>query len=143
MKKSRPSITPTQSQTPKELPTEPTFYPSGIAVKTEKGTWYMHPNGTRLRITSKAILQSWNFPFVVEATESALSNYKIAYSRLGFRDGSLLTDISDGRMYVVSNGALRHIKSVEFLERMDISEYDSQLVSNADIQIMRMGESIT
>lgn len=122
------------------LPTEPVEYPSGIAVKTERGAYQIRSDGKRYRITSKAILDSWSFPFVVDTTEAALANHPIAYTKVGFRDGSLLNNIADGRLYLVSAGKLRHIVDPAVLERL--GSPTPVVVSDAEIKIMKQGEPI-
>lgn len=122
------------------LPTEPVVYPSGICVKTEKGAYLIQKDGKRYRIPTKAILESWSFPFVVDTTEAAVANYPIGVLKVGFRDGSLLNNIADGRMYLVSVGKLRHIVDPAVLDRLGNPE--PRVVSDAEIKSMSQGEPI-
>lgn len=123
-----------------ELPTEPVEYPSGICVKTEKGAYLIQKDGKRYRIPTKAILDSWNFPLTVDATEAAVSNHPLAVLKVGFRDGSLLNNIADGRMYLVSAGRLRHVVDPEVLNRL--GNPTPVTVSDAEIKMMKQGEPI-
>lgn len=125
-----------------ELPTEPVEYPSGICVKTEKGAYLIQKDGKRYRIPTRAIMESWSFPFVVDTTEAAVSKYPVGVLKVGFRDGSLLNNIADGRLYLVSNGKLRHIVDPAVLERMGINHLMARVVSDAEINSMRQGEPI-
>lgn len=125
-----------------KVPNYPVEYPAGIALRTEKGFYFLHKDGKRYRITSDRIVDSWHFPFVVETSEIALSRYPVAVGKLGFRDGSLLNNIADGRMYIVSESKLRHITSPDVLERLGVTRDDALLVSDADINIMKLGEEI-
>lgn len=132
----------TQSATRADLHHTPQVYPSGICVKTEKGAYLIHKDGKRYRIPSQQILDSWSFPVVVDTSEAAVVNYPVAVSRLGFRDGSLLNNIADGKIYLVSESKLRHITSVSVLGRLGVTKDDFMLVSDSDINIMKRGEEI-
>jgi hypothetical protein len=79
----------------------------------------------------------------VDTTEVALSNYPVAYSKAGFRDGTLLNNIADGRLYLVSAGRLRHITSPAVLERLGATRDDAMTVSDAEINLMKQGAEIT
>lgn len=127
---------------PRNLPDEPVVYPSGIVAHTSLGYYLINKDGKRYRITSRAVLDSWHFPLIVETTEEALARYPLAVTKLGFRDGSLLTNIADGRMYVASEQTLRHITSPEVLERLGVTNDDFRVVSDAEINLMRLGEKI-
>ena len=124
-----------------ELPTEPVDYPTGICVKTESAAYRIHTDGKRYRIPTQAILESWKFPFVVDASEASLARYPIGVSKTGFRDGTLLNNIADGKMYLVSAGRLRHITDPKVLERLGYPE--AMTVSDAEIKMMKQGEPIT
>ena len=126
-----------------DLPSGPVVFPSGIAVKTEKGAYFIHKDGRRYRIQSKQILDSWRFPLIVDASESSLSNYPVAVTKLAFRDGSLLHNIKDGKLYLVSEARLRHITSPDVLERLGVTRDDAMLVADSDIAIMKFGEEIS
>ena len=62
-------------------------------------------------------MSSWSLP-VVETSESMLVNYPLA-GVLGFRDGTLIHNISDGRMYLISDSKRRHIVDPDVLEWLD------------------------
>lgn len=122
------------------IPTGPVEYPSGICVKSEKGVYLINKDGKRYRILTQAILDSWNFPLVVNTSEAALSKYPVAVTKLVFRDGSLLNNIADGKLYLVSGGVLRHITSPAVLERLGSPQ--PVVVSDAEIQMMKQGIEI-
>lgn len=121
------------------LPTHPVEYPTGIAVRTEKATYRIHSDGKRYRIPTEAILQSWNFPLVVNSTEAALVNYPVAVTKIGFRDGSLLNNIADGKLYLVSAGRLRHVVDPDVLTRLGINHLMARVVSDDEIKMMKQG----
>lgn len=129
-------------KTQQSKPTAPQVYPSGICVKTEAGTYLIHKDGKRYKITSNEIEKSWAFPRIVETTEVAVSNYKVAYRKLGFRDGSLLYNIADGKIYLVSDSKLFHVVGTQALARLGAKFDDAMVVSNADIKLMSIGGEI-
>lgn len=124
-------------------PIRPVDYPSGICLKTSKGTYLLAKDGKRYRIMTKNIYDSWNFPLTVITTELALENYPVAHTKLGFRDGTLLNNVADGRMYLVSDSTLRHITDPAVFVRLGVTKDDCLLVSDAEINIMQQGEEIT
>ena len=85
-------------------------------------------------------MDSWNYPLILDSSEAALANYPVGVIKVGFRDGSLLNNIADGRLYVVSAGRLRHIVDPAVLDRLGNPEFT--VVSQAEIQMMRQGEPI-
>jgi len=135
-----------KKQTPptprRNLPEAPVAYPSGTVVYTSLGHYLINKDGKKYRITSRAVLDSWSFPLVLETTEAAIAKYPLAVTKLGFRDGTLLTNIADGRMYVVSEGTLRHVTSPAVLDRLNVTNSDFKVVSDAEINLMRLGEEI-
>lgn len=131
-----------KTQSRVSLPREPVDFPAGIAVRTEKGVYKIHTDGKRYRIPTQRVLDSWSFPFVVDASEASLANYPVAVSKIGFRDGTLLNNIADGRLYLVSAGRLRHVVDPSVLERMGINHLMATVVSEAEINLMRQGEAI-
>ena len=96
------------------LITSPTNFPSGLAVKTDKGTYWIK-DGKRFKLISDRATKSWSFP-TVNATESAISSMKIA-GKLGFRDGTLIKNIADGKLYLISQNKRRHIVDPDTFEK--------------------------
>lgn len=127
----------------KTLPTTPVEYPHGTCVKTEKGTYLIQEGKTkvRLRVPTQRILDSWKFDRVVLTTEKALSQYKV-YGRLGFRDGSLIYNIADGRIYLISKNKRRHITSPDALDRIGAKTSDALAVSDFEVNLQQEGEVI-
>ena len=125
-----------------ELRTEPYDYPPGTAVVTDKGSYFINKDGKRYRIQSDEIFHSWMFPLVVDTTEDALKNFPVAVTRLGFRDGTLLNNIADGKLYLVSESKLRHIIGNHCLSALGLDPNQALVVSDADIKIMKQGEPL-
>lgn len=126
---------------PKSVPPSvPVDYPAGTCVQTEKGVFLLKGK-YRYRITSERILNSWNYPFVVESTESAVSQYKIG-GKVGFRQGTLIKDMSNGKMYLISENLRRLIDSPDFFDVMLFPRDKMIEVSHEEAELHKEGESI-
>lgn len=121
------------------LITSPTNFPSGIAVKTDKDTYWIK-DGKRYRLISNRAAESWCFTTVL-ATESALTGIKLA-GKLGFRDGSLIKNLADGRMYLVSQNKLRHIVDPDSFDRYGLDRSKVVEVSDKEILAHDLGENL-
>ena len=117
----------------------PTNFPSGIAVKTDKDTYWIK-DGKRYRLISDRAATSWSFT-TVNATEAALTGFKVA-GKLGFRDGSLIKNIADGRIYLVSQNKLRHIVDPDSFTKYGLDRSKVLEVSEAEVSAHDLGENI-
>jgi len=117
----------------------PTNFPSGIAVKTDKDTYWIK-DGKRYGLISDRAAQSWCFTTVL-ATEAALSGIKLV-GKLGFRDGTLIKSVADGKMYLVSQNKLRHIVDPDSFNRYGLDRSKMIEVSEKEISAHDLGESI-
>jgi hypothetical protein len=118
---------------------QPTNFPSGIAVKTDKDTYWIK-DGKRYKLISDRAAKSWSFT-TVNATESALTGFKVA-GKLGFRDGALIKNIADGRIYLVSQNKLRHIVDPDSFIRYGLNRSDVVEVSEAEVLAHDLGDNI-
>lgn len=116
---------------------QPTNFPSGIAVKTDKATYWIK-DGKRYKLISDRAALSWAFT-TVNATEAALSGIKLA-GKLGFRDGSLIKNIADGKMYLVSQNKLRHIVDPDIFNKYGLDRTKLIEVSDLEIKAHDLGE---
>jgi hypothetical protein len=89
-----------------ELPVTRVDYPYGTCVETEAGT-YLIRNGYRLRMFSERVVDSWALR-VVLSTEHAIRHLEVK-GILGFRDGTLIKDVSDGSVYLIAHNQRRHV----------------------------------
>lgn len=87
--------------------------PSGLISHTEKGYFYIKGK-RRFKFVSERAMLSWNLP-VINTIEEKMAELLIS-GTLGFRDGSLIKDISDGKMYLISDSKRRHIIDPSVLE---------------------------
>ncbi len=121
------------------LITSPTNFPSGIAVKTDTGTYWIKDN-KKYKLISERAAESWRFIEVL-ATDAALSNIKSA-GKLGFRDGTLIKNISDGKIYLVSQNKRRHIISPDVFDKYGLNRSLLIEVSEAETNMHELGENL-
>jgi len=118
---------------------QPTNFPSGLAVKTDKATYWIK-DGKRYKLISDRAAKSWLFT-TVNATEAALSGIKLV-GKLGFRDGTLIKNIADGKMYLVSQNKLRHIVDPDIFDRYGLDRSNLIEVSDTEIKAHDIGETL-
>lgn len=129
LKNSKPTLTISQ----------PTNFPSGIAVKTKDATYWIK-DGKRYKLISDRAAKSWSFTTVM-ATDAALSGIKLV-GKLGFRDGSLIKNLADGKMYLVSQNKLRHIVDPDSFTKYGLDRSMVVEVSEKEILAHDLGEDI-
>lgn len=110
--------------------------PSGLIAHTEKGYFYIKGK-KRFRFVSDRARESWSLP-IIETKEPMLVNFTID-GVLGFRDGTLVKDISDGKIYLISDSKRRHITDPDVLVWMDTEVID---VGQKEIFVHAEGEKL-
>jgi len=118
---------------------QPTNFPSGIAVKTDKATYWIK-DGKRYKLISDRAAKSWTFT-TVQATESALSSIKLV-GKLGFRDGTLIKNIADGKLYLISQNKKRHIVDPDSFDKFGLDRKAIVEVSDAEANMHDIGENL-
>ena len=121
------------------LITTPTNFPSGIAVKTDKATYWIK-DGKRFRLISDRAAQSWSF-VTTNATEAALTGFKIA-GKLGFRDGTLIKNIADGKIYLISQNKKRHVVNPDSFVSYGLDRSKTIEVSEAEANMHDLGDNL-
>jgi len=121
------------------LITSPTNFPSGLAVKTDKAIYWIK-DGKRYKLISDRAAKSWMFT-TVNATEAALSGIKLV-GKLGFRDGALIKNIADGKMYLISQNKKRHIVDPDTFDRYGLNRGSVIEVSEAEANMHNTGEDL-
>lgn len=116
-------------------------YPTGTCVQTEKGVFFIKGK-FRFRVTSDRILNSWHYPFVINSSEPACARYSIA-GRLGFRQGTLVKDMSNGKIYLISENLRRQVVSPDFFDVMLFPRDKIIEASPEEIALHKEGENIT
>lgn len=125
--------------TKKALISSPTNFPSGLAVKTDKATYWIK-DGKRYRLISDRAAKSWYFT-TVNATEQAVSGMKVV-GKLGFRDGSLIKNIADGKMYLISQNKRRHIVNPDSFDTFGLDRSTVIEVSEAETNMHDIGDNL-
>jgi hypothetical protein len=120
-------------------PTAPIDYPDGLAVDTEDGVWYIRSR-MLFRVYSPRVLESWAFKPVRGSTK-ALSGFKRG-GVLGFRDGTLIHNIADGKMYLVSGNKRRHIRNPDSFEHYGLEYHPILQVSDKETNLHDEGPPI-
>lgn len=121
------------------LITSPTNFPSGVAVRTKTATYWIK-DGKKYKLISDRAAKSWSFT-EIEATEDAVSHMKVA-GKLGFRDGTLIKNISDGKMYLISQNKKRHIVDPDVFIKYGLDRSKLIEVSELESSIHDLGENL-
>ena len=119
--------------------TSPTNFPSGLAVKTDKAIYWIK-DGKRYKLISDRAAKSWAFT-TVNATESALSGIKLV-GKLGFRDGTLIKNIADGKLYLISQNKKRHIVDPDSFDTFGLDRSEVIEVSELEANMHNLGENL-
>lgn len=117
----------------------PTLIPSGLAVKTDKAIYWVK-DGKRYKLISDRAAKSWSFT-TVNATEEAVAGMKMV-GKLGFRDGTLIKNIADGKMYLISQNKKRHIVDPDSFDRYGLNRKSVIEVSEAEADMHTTGDNL-
>lgn len=114
-------------------------YPiSGIFYNTERGYFYVK-SGKRFKVFSERCFQSWSSKAV--DTDFANIQHIPFGGTLGFRDGTIIHNLADGKIYIVSDNKKLHIKTPDafpegWIDSMKI------VVSSEEAELHKDGQSI-
>ncbi len=120
----------------REPVTEKMRWPDGSFVSTEKDVFFIKA-GKRYRLYSPRVVASWKAQ-VIPATEKALEHIRRA-GVLGFRDSTLIQDVSDGKIYLVAGSKRRHVTNPDVLQ---VLGYTMITVSHEEVMIHEEGEEL-
>lgn len=87
------------------------------------------------------MLESWRFPRVVKVPEEIAANYLLS-GKLGFRDGSLICNLKDGKIYLIADNKRRHVTGPDILKALGAEGKDVVMVSDEEINLQSEGEEI-
>jgi hypothetical protein len=121
------------------VPTTPTNYPYGLCLETESGFFLMREK-VRFRIPSVRVLESWRFD-VIQSSESAIKHVKVA-GKVGFRDGTLISNIADNKHYLISQNNRRLIVNPDAFEKYGLNWGNVILVSDEEANLHKDGEAL-
>lgn len=125
-----------QKRTPK-YPTIPLDYPAGVFVRTELDTYYIQGK-QKWPVLSDRALDSWSIT-PLEGTEVSVSKFTKG-PRLGFRNGSLIKNIADSKIYLISENKRRHIVSPDADYLYGFTLENAMVVSDEEVNFHPEGE---
>ena len=125
--------------TPIVLITVPTNFPSGLAVKTENAVYWIKDN-KKYKLISDRAAESWKF-VTVNGTEKSVSLIKLA-GKLGFRDGTLIKNIADSKIYLISQNKRRHIVNPDDFNKYGLDRSQVIEVSEIETNMHDLGENL-
>jgi len=112
------------------------FVPSGL-IGSAAGSFYYVKGNKRFKFVSERAMQSWSLP--VLKIDVAFLNKLASGGTLGFRDGSLVKDISDGKIYLISDSKRRHVVDPDVLSWINANVIDA---GQKEILVHQEGEPI-
>ena len=110
--------------------------PSGLVAHTEKGYFYIKGK-KRFKFISEKAMKTWSLP-VIKTTETKLAGI-VQMGTLGLRDGTVAKDISDSKIYLISDNKKRHIVNPDVLLWINSSIIE---VSQKDILVHEDGDPL-
>jgi len=126
-----------------KLPTRvatPVDYPTDVAVHTEDGV-YLIKGGMKYECYSARTAGSWRFT-TVPGSIASISEFKHA-GLLGFRAGSLIKNIADGKIYLICGVERRHIQSPDVFSRYGFDRNDVIEVSQKEVALHKEGKILS
>ena len=112
------------------------FIPSGL-IGSNAGNFYYVKGNKRFKFVSERAMKSWCLP--VLKIDAAFLNKLASGGTLGFRDGSLVKDISDGKIYLISDSKRRHVINPDVLRWIDSEIIDA---GQKEVLVHQEGEPI-
>ena len=106
---------------------------------TEKGYFYVKGE-KRFRFVSERARKSWNLR-TVKTSESAMNDCKIV-GVIGFRDGSLIRDISSGKIYLIVDNKKSWITNPDIIKSLGFKKHEIVLVSKKEAGLQKEGEPL-
>jgi hypothetical protein len=110
-----------------------------MVAHTEKGYFYIKGD-KRFKFISDRARISWNL-HEVDTTESAMSNVKLA-GIVGFRDGSLIRDVSNNKLYLVVDNKKMLVVDPDDLFSLGFKKHDAILVSKREADFQKDGGNL-
>lgn len=110
-----------------------------MIAQTEKGDFYVKGE-KRFRFISDRARDSWKL-HVVPTTEVAMTNCKIV-GIVGFRDGSLIRDISTSKTYLIVDNKKCLVIDPDDLTALGFRKEDAILVSKKEADFQKEGEPL-
>jgi hypothetical protein len=103
---------------------------------TEKGYFYIKGD-KRFKFISDRARISWNLREVT-TTESAMSDVKLS-GIIGFRDGSLIRDVSTSKIYLIVDNKKMLVADPDVISDLGFKKHDIVLVSKREADFQKEG----
>jgi len=116
------------------IPTTRTEYPYGVFLCTESG-FFLVRDKCRFKIKSQRAMASWSAP-VLQSSENAVRHLPVL-GTVGFRDGSLVRNFADGKVYLISKNLKRHIQSPDVFDKFGLNK---NLIIDASLEEVNIHE---
>ncbi len=127
-----------RKKTPAPTPRNLDHIPTGTVIQSSLGYFYIKGN-QKIKIISDRILKSWDFPRTVLVTDDCADRFK-TNGRMGFREGTVIEDMSTRQTFLISGNQRRLITSPDHLVNLNID--DIMVVSAEEAGIHVRGEDI-
>lgn len=111
-------------------------WPDGTFLTTESNVYFIKA-GKKFRLYSPRVFASWK-AVAVSVTEDSIKHVRPG-GVLGFRDSTLIKDISDGRIYLIAGSKRRHVTNPDVLEILD---YPVVVVSHDETTLHEEGQEL-
>lgn len=122
------------------IPSSKTDYPYGLFVCTENG-FFLIRDKARLRVPTIRVMSSWSATSV-SSSEAAVKHLPIT-GRIGFRDGALIQDFSNGKTYLISKNKKRQIMNPDVYDRFLLNKNLLIVVSHEEANLHEDGEVLS
>lgn len=113
--------------------------PPGLIAHTEKGD-FLVKGSKRFKFVSERARDSWNLR-IVGTSELVMRDVKVA-GIIGFRDGTLIRDISSHKIYLISDYKKRHVTSPDTIRDLGYAKNEILLVSGREASVHQDGEPL-
>jgi hypothetical protein len=92
----------------------------------------------KFKIPTERVVKSWNFS-IIQSSDDAVKHIKTA-GTVGFRDGTLIRNFSDGRVYLISHNKRLHISDPDTFAKYGLNRDNIIEVSDEETQLHNIGE---
>lgn len=116
---------------------EEVAYPTGVCVRTPSATYFVKGR-YKYRIPSPRVLESWKFNSVAQDATS-LGKYKNG-GTLGFRDGTLIENLADRKIYLITATEKRQIVDPDVFDKYGLNRALVLEVSKEEADLHVEGE---
>lgn len=117
------------------------IWPSDTVVECSSGI-YLVKGSKKLKFYSDRVYKSWNFPVTPIPVYDSSIEYLQYGGIIGFRNGSLLESMADGKMYLISDNKRRHITNPDWFEQYGFAGQPIITVSTSELKLHDEGDPL-